>query len=1249
MKQVKKILVIFLIVTILTPFLPSFAVESETEPITKGLSQEQQDYLAYYVRRYLEEAHTMNPRPFIYDGNNGGYQAHYNQNDWEISKIRQSGTVRKTGETYSNRIRTVCSVFTASMLHQALGVDIEGLGSGYGVEPTYRGAGYANPSGRGEKIFNRVSGDDILLPGDIISFEDYTHSMIYIGCDENGKHQIAQTCGGDRIIGICDMIGLGDIKGSVTVDLVKERGGKIESGAYRYGIVSRLKPEVLDPNWTVPEVTTIQWPNGMVTTWEGTDGMPSTKLDTTTTTVFYQGIADKIGTLSIYTPNVVEIFGNLIDTLTGLITMIIRIPFVGFASVAERLVTSVIEVTSIQPMDSVLTLEKIVYNQVPIFDVNIFNMNEAGGQEFDSSAESSNVILTLRQNIAQWYIAFRNLVIVILLAILIYLGIRMAITSIAEERAEYKRMLFDWFVSFFIVLFIHYFIIIVLKLNDYFVGIFSEYLKNTSMSSLYENANELAHSVEFTKGWYGAIMYIALVWYMIKYSWKYAKRLLSMFILIILSPLVSISYAIDKIKDNRSQALSKWLKEIAFTVLIQSVHALIYTVFMAGIVANITTNSNILESIGTCVFLVIAVGFMDKTEDIFENIFGFKSSSTLKEVMNSSFEAITKIKTVTRLAKTYFKGAWWLTKKGTKAVGKATGATMNFAAKHSRVANLMKESYDNVKKGYKDEVDGQEIDETRTLTGAEKLIKQERARYKVKQQKERNNAIKQVKDSKSIVKNFGKAMPMLVENPMAFITYMIAGGVNTKKLFKKHKKDIRTYKKQVKDSETKIFKGMKEQKNKEQLLLDVRNEDIALVKAIEEAYGDVQSVINKGYSQNATLEEKQIAGKLQKTLSYWLKEASKTVGSKEIYSAVSSEMLAITHKGEITNMVRSNMDEIINRPTLKDITDRFIEKTEGMVTRQSVQRNLKLELHRVLTEKATEKGNTLNIKFGELMDQSGNSLESRLEAIKIKPENMKLSKEELQVKISDEIEEYLSDKKNQETVIQNLSGDEISDILVNIAEKESKENGEVTIKTMESIAERICENNPEIKINSESFGENLRETVQEIMVHKALGQAETVNIKFGTAINPLNGQPLESKINEKREEARHYASHMQLSEREKVEEETKAVREVIKLYLQDDKNLNDELERLSTNDISHVMVRTINKEGSIERDYISKNGINVTADMDEEMQKYDAILKQTITLRQICVENFDRLNKSIPDLAKEIRENVNSKRIANQS
>jgi hypothetical protein len=41
--------------------------------------------------------------------------------------------------------------------------------------------------------------------------------------------------------------------------------------------------------------------------------------------------------------------------------------------------------------------------------------------------------------------------------------------------------------------------------------------------------------------------------------------------LILISPLITISYAIDKMGDGRAQALNNWFKEFIYNVIIQSV------------------------------------------------------------------------------------------------------------------------------------------------------------------------------------------------------------------------------------------------------------------------------------------------------------------------------------------------------------------------------------------------------------------------------------------------------------------------------------------------------------------------------------------------------------------------------------------------------------------------------------------------------------------------------------------------------
>lgn len=60
----------------------------------------------------------------------------------------------------------------------------------------------------------------------------------------------------------------------------------------------------------------------------------------------------------------------------------------------------------------------------------------------------------------------------------------------------------------------------------------------------------------------------------------YFKRFLSVGFLIIISPLITITYSIDKAGDGKAQAFGTWLREMVFNIFIQIIHAVIYIVFI---------------------------------------------------------------------------------------------------------------------------------------------------------------------------------------------------------------------------------------------------------------------------------------------------------------------------------------------------------------------------------------------------------------------------------------------------------------------------------------------------------------------------------------------------------------------------------------------------------------------------------------------------------------------------------------------
>lgn len=102
--------------------------------------------------------------------------------------------------------------------------------------------------------------------------------------------------------------------------------------------------------------------------------------------------------------------------------------------------------------------EEIFKNKVALLDVNFFNPNKyENTTTIDGQAvEQKSSALTLQPIVSTWYYALRNLAIVALLSILVYVGIRILISSSAEDKAKYKQRLLDWLVAMCLLFFMHY-------------------------------------------------------------------------------------------------------------------------------------------------------------------------------------------------------------------------------------------------------------------------------------------------------------------------------------------------------------------------------------------------------------------------------------------------------------------------------------------------------------------------------------------------------------------------------------------------------------------------------------------------------------------------------------------------------------------------------------------------------------------------------------------------------------------------
>ena len=270
-----------------------------------------------------------------------------------------------------------------------------------------------------------------------------------------------------------------------------------------------------------------------------------------------------------------------------------------------------------------LTPENIIKGKFLIFDANIFNsVNSESDKYLDSGIDGiASAREGLRNTIASWYYALRNLAIVALLSVLVYVGIRMIMTSIAQDKAKYKTMFKDWLIALCLLILMHYIMISILNICTMIteaLGVTGE--GESIIATLVDKISGTLAEEDYTNDMvatvYANLILLGVnIFFMIAFSVKYLKREFTVIFLILLGPISCITYPIDKISDGKAQAFNKWFSEFMSEVLIQPFHLLLYLVLMGSAVALLEVNM---------IYTLVCLAVLYKSEDFVKDMFGIK-------------------------------------------------------------------------------------------------------------------------------------------------------------------------------------------------------------------------------------------------------------------------------------------------------------------------------------------------------------------------------------------------------------------------------------------------------------------------------------------------------------------------------------------------------------------------------------------------------------------------------------------------
>lgn len=402
--------------------------------------------------------------------------------------------------------------------------------------------------------------------------------------------------------------------------------------------------------------------------------------------------------------DVIDSFTNIVGGIVSIILWPKRITVTAIAFIANSISTTIATMDGTTGSIGFLTPFHIFFNKCKILDVNFFDLN---------SVPSGSATHIVRSAVAEWYYKMRILALVILLVILIYVGIRMALASVAEEKAKYKKMLFDWVCSLCLVFVLHYIAIFVIQLNSAIIRALEEIASQTSISNVMGDIGWNAILDVGIDSITSVLVYAILVFQIIGYVIAYFNRMLKIGFLLIISPLITITYSIDKMGDGKSQALNNWLKEFIYTILIQPFHCIIYITFVSiafkllvlevdeSLLQDALVRTTQYNQLANGVLAIMCIKFIKEAEGMVRKIFNFKDDGngvSLAAGLMVTSAALSKANNLGKGARKFVNNAKdsnifkAVSKdvKGSKLFGKASEKLSNLKSKSSEKLDKVK-------------------------------------------------------------------------------------------------------------------------------------------------------------------------------------------------------------------------------------------------------------------------------------------------------------------------------------------------------------------------------------------------------------------------------------------------------------------------------------------------------------------------------------------------------------------------------
>ena len=254
--------------------------------------------------------------------------------------------------------------------------------------------------------------------------------------------------------------------------------------------------------------------------------------------------------------------------------------------------------------------DSIFATKVNKLNANIFDQIDRG----DIMGKVANVV-------AQFYVLLRNICALLMLAGLIFTGIRILLSAnIPTKKTQYLMLLQDWLIGMALLIFSHIIMILIFNISDALVDALGATLIGSG-SLKWELVKKLAWSGDSAELLINFILYIYMLWLTLVFLVAYFKRFFWTCILVVFAPVFAVMYAFGQ---QTKQVYTQWLKEFILNVFVQPFHLIVYTV-LVGIPMTLSHTDGWVwnnQSLWTKAYCLMAITMIRPAEKYMRGLFG---------------------------------------------------------------------------------------------------------------------------------------------------------------------------------------------------------------------------------------------------------------------------------------------------------------------------------------------------------------------------------------------------------------------------------------------------------------------------------------------------------------------------------------------------------------------------------------------------------------------------------------------------